>query len=167
MSGSGISWAICKSAPCSRQITTPAPRTTPALSFLQAGCRSCHVPTNSVKALKAVLNNYQSTANSLQNLRGKILWKRLRFDRIMAMSLVCTFWTHPIHSDSVQANRHLIDICKSHQSENSKLTHHDVSKDGQFSCESKYPTQHNFCFLQIKSRNVSQQAIAHSTCRLT
>jgi len=24
-SGSGISWAVCKSAPCSRQITTPAP----------------------------------------------------------------------------------------------------------------------------------------------
>ena len=26
VSGSGISWAMCKSAPCSRQITTPAPR---------------------------------------------------------------------------------------------------------------------------------------------
>ena len=25
LSGSGISWAICKSVPCSRQITTPAP----------------------------------------------------------------------------------------------------------------------------------------------
>ena len=25
VSGSGISWATCKSAPCSRQITTPAP----------------------------------------------------------------------------------------------------------------------------------------------
>ena len=25
MSGSGISWALCKSAPCSRQTTTPAP----------------------------------------------------------------------------------------------------------------------------------------------
>jgi len=25
VSGSGISWTICKSAPCSRQITTPAP----------------------------------------------------------------------------------------------------------------------------------------------
>ena len=25
VSGSGISWAICKSAPCSKQITTPAP----------------------------------------------------------------------------------------------------------------------------------------------
>ena len=26
VSGSGISWAVCKSAPCSRQTTTPAPR---------------------------------------------------------------------------------------------------------------------------------------------
>jgi len=25
VSGSGISWAVCKSAPCSRQTTTPAP----------------------------------------------------------------------------------------------------------------------------------------------
>ena len=49
MSGSGISWAICKSAPCSRQITTPAPHHS---VFLQAGCPSC-CPTNSVKALKA------------------------------------------------------------------------------------------------------------------
>ena len=49
VSGSGINWAICKSAPRSRQITTPAP---PPLSFLQAGCPSCR-PTNSVKALKA------------------------------------------------------------------------------------------------------------------
>jgi len=47
-SGSGISWAVCKSAPRSRQITTPAPHHS---SFLQAGCPSCH-PTNSVKALK-------------------------------------------------------------------------------------------------------------------
>ena len=38
---------ICKSAPRSRQITTPAPHH----SFLQAGCPSCR-PTNSVKALK-------------------------------------------------------------------------------------------------------------------
>jgi len=53
VSGSGISWAICKSAPRSRQTTTPP------LSFLQAGCPSCH-PTNSVKALKAPLSTYQS-----------------------------------------------------------------------------------------------------------
>ena len=47
MSGSGISWAICKSATRSRQITTPALHYS---SFLQAGCPSCR-PTNSVKAL--------------------------------------------------------------------------------------------------------------------
>jgi len=50
VSGSGISWAICKSAPRSRQITTPA---APHHSvFLQAGCPSCR-PINSVKKLKA------------------------------------------------------------------------------------------------------------------
>ena len=48
---SGISWAICKSAPCSRQTTTPAPYHS---VFLQAGCPSCR-PTNSVKALKSFL----------------------------------------------------------------------------------------------------------------
>ena len=44
-----ISWAICKSASRSRQITMPAPHHS---VFLQAGCPSCR-PTNSVKALKA------------------------------------------------------------------------------------------------------------------
>jgi len=51
VSGSGISWAVCKSAPRSRQITTPAPH---QLVFLQAGCPSCR-PTNSVKALKGLI----------------------------------------------------------------------------------------------------------------
>ena len=49
MSGSGISWAICKSASRSRQITMPVLHHS---KFLQAGCPSCR-PTNSVKALKA------------------------------------------------------------------------------------------------------------------
>jgi len=53
VSGSGISWATCKSAPRSRQITTPGPHHS---SFLQAGCPSCR-PTNSVKALKVPENN--------------------------------------------------------------------------------------------------------------
>jgi len=50
LSGSGISWAICKSAPHSRQITMPASHHS---VFLQAGCPSCR-PTNSIKALKAL-----------------------------------------------------------------------------------------------------------------
>jgi len=54
MSDSGISWAICKSAPCSRQTTTLAP-----LCFLHAGCPSCW-PTNSVKALKANSSDHSS-----------------------------------------------------------------------------------------------------------
>ena len=47
--GSGISWAIGKSAPRYRQITTPASHHS---GFLQAGCPSCR-PTDSVKALNA------------------------------------------------------------------------------------------------------------------
>ena len=58
MSGNGISWTICKSAPHSRQITHTS---TPLLSFLQAGCPSCR-PTNSVKALKAQLSLNQQQA---------------------------------------------------------------------------------------------------------
>jgi len=53
VSGSGISWTICKSASRSRQMTMPALHYS---SFLQAGCPSCR-PTNSVKALKALLVN--------------------------------------------------------------------------------------------------------------
>ena len=49
VSGSGIRWAMCKSASRSRQITMPVSHHS---SFLQAGCPSCR-PTNSVKALKA------------------------------------------------------------------------------------------------------------------
>jgi len=48
VSGSGISWVICKSAPLFRQITMPAPHHS---VFLQAECLSC-CPTNSVKALR-------------------------------------------------------------------------------------------------------------------
>ena len=56
VSGSGITRAVCKSAPRSRQITMPAPHYS---VFLQAGCPICR-PTNSVKALKVVLTYQQS-----------------------------------------------------------------------------------------------------------
>ena len=55
MSGSGISWAICKSAPRSRQTTMPAHYRS---VFLQAGCPSCR-PTNSVKALKGTVSCFR------------------------------------------------------------------------------------------------------------
>ena len=67
VSGSSISWAICKSASSSRQITTPVPHHS---SFLQAGCPSCR-PTNSVKALKAVEN-----INHLPDIPYSLQWAR-------------------------------------------------------------------------------------------
>ena len=60
VSGSGISWAICKSAPRSRQITTPSPHHS---RFLQAGCPSCRA-ANSIKALKAIIF-FNSTISAL------------------------------------------------------------------------------------------------------
>ena len=67
VSGSGISWAICV---CTLFQTDNHASTSP-LSFLQAGCPSCH-PTNSIKALKA----YAFTAlfNKLCTLFGCRLW---------------------------------------------------------------------------------------------
>ena len=49
VSDSGISWAICKSAPRSRQITTP-----PSHHSVFTGRMPFLLPTNSVKALKAL-----------------------------------------------------------------------------------------------------------------
>ena len=56
VSGSGICWAICKSAPHPRQ-----PRQHPTTQLLQAGCPSCH-PTNSIKASSSNFFNEQKVA---------------------------------------------------------------------------------------------------------
>ena len=48
VSGSGISWAICKSAPRCRQVTMPAPHHS---VFLQAGCPSCY-PANGNQSIE-------------------------------------------------------------------------------------------------------------------
>ena len=65
LSGSGISWAECKSAPRCRQITTPAPHYS---LFLQAGCPS-YRRTSSVKALKVTSSEgnlgYKISANMI------------------------------------------------------------------------------------------------------
>ena len=57
MSGSGISWATCKSAPRPRQITMPAPHNS---VFLQARCPSCC----STKS-QSTESKYQSTEERL------------------------------------------------------------------------------------------------------
>ena len=65
VSGSGISWAICKSAPRSRQITTPVLHRS---VFLQAGCPSC-CPTNELQHWRHMISTsfnikQKTTSNS-------------------------------------------------------------------------------------------------------
>ena len=70
VSGSGISWTICKSAPRSRQITMPAPHRS---VFLQAGCPSCHA-TNSATALKVQLMPlHHKTQSSLASFKSRLV----------------------------------------------------------------------------------------------
>ena len=66
VSGSEIRWAICKSAPCSRQITTPARHRS---VFLQAECPSCR-PPNSVKALDTFIGDLWE----VMNLENKVFF---------------------------------------------------------------------------------------------
>jgi len=71
VSGSGISWAICKSASHSREITMPAPHHS---VFLQAGCPSC-CPTNSIKALKVLVKH------------------KINSTQILGFILICLYFT--------------------------------------------------------------------------
>ena len=79
VSDSGISWAICKSAHRSRQITTPAPHHS---VFLQAGCPSCR-PANSVKALKA---KYTESVSE-KKLKSMNIWQSYEQKRGCLMHL--------------------------------------------------------------------------------
>jgi len=62
VSGSGISWDICKSAPSSRQITMPAPHHS---IFLQAGICTTHDKVN-IKLL-----GYSTALLSVKTATGK------------------------------------------------------------------------------------------------
>jgi len=96
VSGSGISWTICKSAPHSRQITMPAPH---HWSFLQAGCPSCR-PTKSVKALKAQHVNVTKTADSkLARLSSHTWCAWCRWHNWIVFSI---FWQQPSYPDSTR-----------------------------------------------------------------
>jgi len=59
VSGSGINWAICKSAPRPRQIITPESHNLVFTGWMP----SCH-PTKSIKALGNCQNNCQSQTNT-------------------------------------------------------------------------------------------------------
>ena len=66
VSGSGISWAVCKSAPHSRQITTPAPHHS---VFYRPDALPAAQPTASKH-----WRQYQSTENSKKKLITKTMY---------------------------------------------------------------------------------------------
>ena len=84
VSSSGISWTICKSAPCSRQITTPAAHHS---VFLQVG-RPSFRPTNSVKALKAT----RSTKTGHNIVEMGILFCMFRFSLASLLTQTGSWW---------------------------------------------------------------------------
>jgi len=86
VSGSGISWVICKVC-TSLQIDNHA--STPPLSFLQAGCPSCR-PTNSIKALKPIL-----PANTVNTYKVN--------DALTCASMKIVNWTENTHTETVDA----------------------------------------------------------------
>ena len=91
VSGSGISWAICKSAPHCRQITTPAPHHS---VFLQAGCLS-YPPTNSVKALKAKNHRWAGTR------KVKPIWILLKQETVSGSGISWAVWKSAPHSRQI------------------------------------------------------------------
>ena len=109
MSGSGISWAICKSALCSRQITMPA---NPPLSFLQVGCPSSR-PTNSVKALKAptYLLTTQTGRKAWQVSPGTWLQQRRRRCASGPLSSQSRVQTVAMTQSTCSADSALSDMC--------------------------------------------------------
>ena len=93
VSGSGISWAVCKSAPRSRQITTPAPHHS---VFLQAGCPSCR-PTNNVTALKAKNTSWRKEKSKPQNTD-----RRHNFNKSNCKILRGTFSTQNLNMQTLK-----------------------------------------------------------------
>ena len=102
VSGSGISWAICKSAPRSRQITTPAPH-----HSVFTG-RMCFLPPNQqCQALKALRKktrcyNVKQTWNSLVcsdymqfwKIRLRKWWQQPGLLPVLSSSYTCHFIVH-------------------------------------------------------------------------
>jgi len=86
VSGSGISWAICKSAP------HPS---TPPLGFLQTRCPSCH-PTNSVKALKAHTPLFCVSSKKISTKNKQLgIWTTMQFPFTLT-------WRNVQHTQLVQ-----------------------------------------------------------------
>ena len=71
VSSSGISWAICKSAPCSRQITTPAPHHS---VFYRPDALPVAQPTASKHWRTLLADQQQTTLQPFNGLFSRTTW---------------------------------------------------------------------------------------------
>jgi len=90
VSGSGISWAICKSAPRSRKITMPAPHHS-------VFYRPDALPANSVKALKAWTEIKQTKTQQTCSAASVYCWLFHSHSRLWSV----TKNTHTFNGDSL------------------------------------------------------------------
>ena len=102
VSGSGISWAICKSAPCSRHLTMPAPHHS---VFYRPDAHPATQPTASKHALKAkalktnsarptyITTKYWKYQHTTKHMAQRLIWIRIRlrllFNGYMHPHLYC------------------------------------------------------------------------------
>jgi len=106
MSGIGISWAICKSASRSRQITTPVPHHT---VFLQIGCPSCRpTSTEPVKENVPMVINLQTTCiwvdisvtnvskSFTDKMAAKTGWHRYGMNLCHCHPIYCLQWLNTV-----------------------------------------------------------------------
>jgi len=102
VSGSGIGWAICKSAPRSRQITMPAPHHSLVNLVLICPCylpmlhKHVHVKRKVLSYLFQLLNNsYCCLLVTVVRAAGqlcRITTISLTHER--SLSTICLFWRH-------------------------------------------------------------------------
>ena len=143
MSGSGISWAICKSVPCSRQTTTPAPTTlffTGQMPFL---------PPNQHKALTI------RTTLSTSQIHKRETYSTSRGEMMSDCRRERAKWWISVHSDE-QYLRSVSRISRaarllSTAPRQSKLNHAEVLRTYSNNSNNFCGNAEKFCWLQQQS----------------
>ena len=101
MSGTGISWAICKSAPCSRQITTPAPHHS---VFYRPDALPATQPTASKHWRHCLPVNWQKN-------KGKDKTKHSHTNRCYALPTVERYTEEQSLAGNIELFIHIINRC--------------------------------------------------------
>ena len=115
MNGSGISWAICKSARCSRQLTMPAPHHS---VFYRPEALPATQPTASKHR-----RNRQSTEGIFSNVSEMIMMTKMNADLIVS-SVALELSLHDDHAQSGEEHQQpMTTVTKHHREQERKCDH--------------------------------------------